>query len=308
MSLVVAIPFGVASAIAYAASTAVQHSAAHTGTGQADARGLVHLLRDRRWLMSIGGDTLGFVLQVAALSSGAVVLVQPLLVLTLPVSLAFGALLGGPRPRRGDYLACVVILGALTVFFLLLGTPGAGRPPSSRGVGGTVLGVFVGGLLLCLAVRRRRPAVRAGVYGGVAGVWFGTLGVLVEADATVFGDHGLNGLLTSAAGLIPLVGLAVIGAAGMTLTQISFQVGALAASFPANQAADPFAAVLLGALLLHEHVPVGNGRVLTYLLCLVAITVAAVWLASPPPGAAEPPQQSGTMEGMSTERRLRSEK
>ncbi|MDP9116831.1 MAG: hypothetical protein M3O28_06155, partial [Actinomycetota bacterium] len=74
MSLLVAVPFGVASAVAYGASTAVQHAAVHTGTGNADPRGLLHLLRNPRWLLSIGGDTVGFGLQVVALSTGPVVL------------------------------------------------------------------------------------------------------------------------------------------------------------------------------------------------------------------------------------------
>ncbi len=69
----------------------------------------------------------------------------------------------------------------------------------------------------------------------------------------------------------------------MTLTQVSFQVGALAASFPANKSADPVAAVLLGAVLLHERVPAGAGHVLGYLLCLAAIVAGAVRLAGPSP-------------------------
>ncbi|HEX9230671.1 MAG TPA: hypothetical protein VF869_02090, partial [Jatrophihabitantaceae bacterium] len=67
MSLLVAVPCGVAAAIAYGAATAVQHSAAHTGTGAADAIGLLRLLRDPRWLLSIGGDAVGLALQVVAL-------------------------------------------------------------------------------------------------------------------------------------------------------------------------------------------------------------------------------------------------
>jgi hypothetical protein len=67
---------------------------------------------------------------------------------------------------------------------------------------------------------------------------------------------------------------------GMTLTQISFQVGALAASFPANKSADPVAAVVLGAVLLHEKVPSGATHIAAYLLCLAAVTAGAVRLAS----------------------------
>ncbi|MEP7180015.1 MAG: DMT family transporter [Pseudonocardiales bacterium] len=284
MSLVVAVPFGVASAIAYGAATAVQHQAAHTGTGQADARKLVRLLRDPRWLLSIGGDLVGLVFQVIALATGPVVLIQPLLVLTLPVSLFVGYLLGGPTPRGGDYLACLSIIGGLAVFFVVLGSPGTGHVPNPRAVAATVVIALLAGGSLCALVSRQGAAVRAGVYGGVAGAWFGTVGVLLNAAATQFTGHGLHGLLQTA-GLVTLLGLAVIGALGMTLTQISFQVGALAASFPANKSADPVAAVVLGGLLLHEHVPTGAGHVAAYLLCLGAIVVGAVRLAARAPVA-----------------------
>jgi hypothetical protein len=285
VSLAVAVPFGVAAAIAYGAATAVQHQAAHTGTGAADPSGLLRLLRDPRWLLSIGGDTLGLVFQVIALATGPVVLIQPLLVLTLPVSLFVGFVLGGPGPRAGDLLACLGILGGLAAFFVLLGTPGDGRDPSPRAVVLTVAAVVLSGAALCALVARQGPSLRAAVYGGVAGVGFGTVGVLLNASASEFSDHGLRGLLTHAAGLAPLLGVLVMGVLGMALTQVSFQVGALAASFPANKSADPVAAVLLGAILLHQRVPAGVGPVLGYLVCLAAIGAGAVRLAAASPTA-----------------------
>ncbi|MFN2518034.1 MAG: DMT family transporter [Jatrophihabitantaceae bacterium] len=288
MSLLVAIPFGVASAIAYGASTAVQHQAAHTGMGVPDARGLLRLLRDPRWLLSIGGDAIGLVLQVIALATGPVVLIQPLLVLTLPVSLFVGYLLGGPGPRRGDYLACLALIGGLGVFFVLLGSPGAGRAPHPRAILATVVIALLAGGALCALVSRSGATLRAAVYGGVAGAWFGTVGVLLNATATQFTNHGVRGLL-HAVGLAPLLGVVVMGALGLTLTQISFQVGSLSASFPANKSADPVAAVILGAVLLHERVHTGGFHVLGYLACLAAIVAGAVRLAAPALGVREDP-------------------
>ncbi len=98
VSLLVAVPCGIAAAVAYGASTAVEHSAVHSDTGDADARGLVEQLRNPRWLLGIGGDVLGLVLQILALATGPVVLIQPLLVLALPISLPISRALGGPRP------------------------------------------------------------------------------------------------------------------------------------------------------------------------------------------------------------------
>ncbi|HZE51369.1 MAG TPA: DMT family transporter [Jatrophihabitantaceae bacterium] len=285
MSLIVAVPCGLVAAAAYGAATAVQHEAAHTGTGAADARGLVRLLRDPRWLLSIGGDSIGLVFQVIALSTGPVVLIQPLLVAALPVSLLVGWALGGSRPRRAEYVACLGILGGLAVFFALIGDPGKASLLAAHPATVAIVVALGVGIAACLAVRGRTVPVRAAVYGGVAGAWFGLVGVLLNAAATTWRDRGLAGF-AHAEGLVPLIGLLVIGALGITLTQISFQVGALGASFPANKATDPVVAVVLGAALLHEHVPAGPLYVVGYLACLAAIVAGTITLANPPTVAA----------------------
>lgn len=280
MSLIVAVPCGLAAAVAYGGATAVQHDAAYTGAGRVDTRRLLQLLRDPRWLLSIGGDAVGLVLHVVALATGPVVLIQPLLVLALPVSLVVRWGLGGPRPRRVDYLACLGILGGLGVFFALVGNPGKasalGVRPALVAIG---VALVVGGAA-CLAVRGRTVPVRAAVYGGVAGAWFGLVAVLLNATATVWREHGLAGF-GQAAGLVPLIGLLVLGGLGVALTQISFQVGALGASFPANEATAPVVAVVLGGALLHEHVPASPPHVVGYLVCLAAIVAGTIVLANP---------------------------
>jgi drug/metabolite transporter (DMT)-like permease len=280
MSLVVAVPAGIAAAIAYGGSTAVQHSAAHTGTGEADTKGLLNLLRNPRWLLSIGGDTVGLTLQVIALATGPVVVIQPLLVLALPVSLPVGWALGGPRPRGMDLLACLAIIGGLAGFFVLVGDPGSGKALRALPTLVTVLVILVVGGVLCWLVRGRSAPLRAGGYGGVAGALFGLVGVLLNGVATTWQDRGLHGF-GHADGLVPLVALLVVGALGMTLTQISFQVGALGASFPANESTAPVVAVLLGGLLLHEHVPISTVTVLGYVLCLAAVVFGTIRLANP---------------------------
>jgi drug/metabolite transporter (DMT)-like permease len=281
MSLLVAVPFGIASAMAYGASTAVQHAAVHTGADEADARGLLRLLRDPRWLLSIGGDALGLILQVVALATGPVVLIQPLLVLALPVSLPVRWLLGGPKPQRGDYLACFGIVTALSVFFVLLGDPGKAEALSAGSAAAAIGAAVLVGAAACLAVRGRAKTLRAAMYGGVAGAGFGLVGVLLNATATTWDQHGRSGL-TQPAGLVPLIGLIVIGVGAFTLTQVAFQVGALGASFPANESAAPVIAVLLGGVLLHERVPLGPFVILAYVGCLASIIAGTIRLADPP--------------------------
>lgn len=295
MSLAVAVPLGVASALVYGTSIVFQHGEASSNAcdgAEADPKGLLSLLRNPRWLMAMLGDFVGFLLGIAALSAGSVVVIQPLVVLMLPVALVVGWLAGGPRPRRADYLSSLGIVGGLAVFLALIGRPHTGQVPHSRYVALTILIVLASGVVACLAATGRPAVVRGAVYGVVAGTYYGTLGVMVDGASDQFSDQSWHGLLATGRGLVPLIGIALLGLGGIVLTQVSFQVGALAATLPASLAADPFTGVLIGALLLREHLPHDIGHLVAYSLCLVAVIAGAVRLA----GAAtapHPPRSSG---------------
>lgn len=278
MSLAVALPCAVLSAVAYGTATAVQHRAAHRDTGRADARGILRLARDPRWLASVGGDAAGLLLQVVALATGPVLLVQPLLVLAVPVALPVGRLLGGPAPTWRDHAASLGIVGSLAVFFGLVGDPGTASPlPAPHAAWSVVVAAAVGAALL-RAVRSTPPTARAAVYGLVAGAWFGLVGVLLDAVATTWQRAGASAI-SRPEGWVPLGCLLLVGAAALVLTQVSFQVGSLAASFPANEATAPVVAVVLGATLLHERLPLSPGHVAVYLLCVLVVAAGTTQLA-----------------------------
>ena len=279
MSIAIALAAGAGSALAYGAGTAGQHAAAYCG--EADAGRLVELLRNPRWLAATAGDVLGIVLQIVALGNGPVVLVQPLLILALPVAVLLRSAFGGPRPSRGDLLYCALSVAALAGFFGLLGEPSRGRIIGPAAAGLTCSVSFVAGLALIAAVRRRSPTRRAVAFGVVAGCWFGVVSVLIEAVSSVWESEGVEGF-GDARGLVPLAGLVVLAVVGYLIVQVGFQLGHLGASFPANLVLDPVVAVVLGAVLLGERVPLGGLKVLGYLLCLAAVAFAAIRLANPP--------------------------
>lgn len=281
MSIQLAVGLGVASAIVYGTSIVVQHQVVHQPGGDEDPRGLLQTARDPRWLMAIGGDFIGFVLQIGALSAGPVVLVQPLVVLMLPVALIVGFLMGGPRPALGDLLGSLSIVGGLAVFLTLIGIPSEGHVPHPRRMVIAIAVVLVIGALACLAVSGRRAVLRGAMYGAVAGIYFGVLGVLVDAASSRYSRGGMHDLIETPRGFVPLIGIVLLGFGGIVLTQVSFQIGALGATLPANLSADPLAAVLLGAILLHERIPLGPWHLLGYVLCLVAVVAGAVRLAAP---------------------------
>jgi drug/metabolite transporter (DMT)-like permease len=286
-----AVPLGVAASVVYGASIVVQHRTAqeHADTGgRTSAASLMRLARNPLWLIAVISDFAGFLLQAAALSAGPVVVIQPLVVLMLPVALGVSFLMGGHRPRMGDYLGCLGILGGLALFLVLVGKPGDARVPGPRTIGLAVVIVLVVGVALCLAVLGRNRVIRGAVYGVAAGGYFGALAVLVDAASDYAGRHGVSSLFSDLRGLVPLAGIVLLGAAGILLTQMSFQIGALGATLPANLAADPLIGVALGTVLLHEHIPLSSGHLAAYALCLAAVVAGAVRLADPHAGPIEP--------------------
>jgi drug/metabolite transporter (DMT)-like permease len=210
-----------------------------------------------------------------------VVLVQTLVVLMLPVSLFVGFLMGGPRPRVGDYLGCVGIFAGLAVFLSLIGEPHDGRVPHSRTMAEAVLIVLLVGLAVCIVASKRGVIARGAAYGAIAGTYFGTLAVMVDACSDRVEKDGFHGLIATPRGLVPLASIALLGLGGIVLTQLSFQVGALAATLPANLAADPVTGVVFGAILLKEYVPTDAWHCVAYALCLASVIAGTVRLAQP---------------------------
>jgi hypothetical protein len=304
-SLAAAIPFGVASAIVYGTSIVVQHRTAqqHAGdTGQASAAGLLALVRNPTWWLAIGGDALGFLLQIIALSLGVVVVIQPLVVLMLPVSLVVSWMLGGHKPTRGDLLGVLGVLGGLGLFLALIGSPAPGHVPRPRFIGLTIGILLSVGALIAGWATGRRQVLRGALYGAVAGMYFGALAVMVDAASDRISAGGVGGALATARGLVPIAGILILGAGGIVLTQMSFQVGSLKATLPANLATDPLTGVLLGVILLHERIPFSAGHFIAYLVCFAAVIAGAIRLAdaeaesfeedaeSQPTISADPPQ------------------
>jgi drug/metabolite transporter (DMT)-like permease len=281
--MAVAVPFGVGSAVVYGTSIVVQHRTArqHSGdTGSASAAGLLRLARNPVWLLAIVGDFVGFLLQLVALSTGPVVVIQPLVVLMLPVSLFVSALLGWHHPKPRDYLGVLLVIGGLGVFLAIVGHPRHGHEPHARVLAMTIAVSLIVGFALCFAVIGRDRAVRGAMYGGVAGAFFGTIAVMVNAASHTLRRHGVHGVIASSHGLVPIAGMILVGCAGIVLTQMSFQIGTLAATLPANLAADPLVAVALGAIILHERLPLSVLHIVVYLLCLVAVVIGAIQLAA----------------------------
>jgi drug/metabolite transporter (DMT)-like permease len=239
------------SALGFALSTSLQHHAA--GDAPESVRGagrlLAHLLRRPMWLV---GQVLAFVsfcLHAFALHTGALALVQPIVVSGIVLAVPIRAALTRHRPPAGEVAAVLVAAGGLAAFLVA-----AGRMAGEEGTSGSpaVLFVLVGGcgaaLLHLAAGRARAVALRAGLYGVVAGVLFGLVAGLVKLTLQRLADDGASGLL----GGWPLWTLVLLGLTGVAVNQQAYRVGALSASMPILNVVNVVVAVTFGVLIFDE--------------------------------------------------------
>lgn len=195
---------------ALAAGTAVvaQQRAAHE-LGGADHR----LLGRPWWLAGTGASVLASLLQAAALTDGAVVVVQALVATAIAWTAIGEAVLERRRPSRRVVLGVVLAVAGPLLVVVLLGTTGSGATTVAL-ASPTVLATLAGAAALVaagLGWARRSPGPPGAVGLALAcGVGYGVaaslLAVLARAVATDPGPVLADPQLVVAAILLVLVG------------------------------------------------------------------------------------------------------
>jgi hypothetical protein len=244
-----AVLLALAGASAFAVATVVQHRTAVDTAAADGGRWLVRLARRPAWLAALAAGALGAVLHAAALRSGPVALVQPLLAGGLVISLALGAWVdrGHPDravPGRRQWFAAGAVAAGLTAF-LLAARPSAGiavAPPAALAL------VTVAALLLAgAAAWWTRPADRghrALIRGAATGVCFAVTGLLLKQVV------GLP--LPSWTAAATALSLATVAAVGIAMSQAAFAAGPLVESLPVTTVLEPAVGVLLAGPLFGE--------------------------------------------------------
>ena len=246
-----AVGLALAAALLFSLGTVLQQQVA-SGMSSKEAGGagfLLRLARRPRWLAGIAALALGFACQAAALAVGRLVVVQPVLATAVVFSLPLGAKLGGRRVRGRDMVAALAVTGGLAAF-LVLADPSGGRDDATNlawavsfAVAGVVCGVFV------ILARGRSPSARAALLGAAAGILFGVAAGLTKATVEQL-DDGVLAVIED----WHLYALIVVGYVGMTISQSSFQAGALAPAVSTQMSFDPLASLLLGTLAFEEKI------------------------------------------------------
>jgi drug/metabolite transporter (DMT)-like permease len=239
------------------------------------------------WFGGVLAVFAGFLLQAAALGNGQLSVVEPILVLELPVTLILAARVFRARMGRREW-ACVAGMAAALAGLLYALSPSAGRTSGLRWYAWlTAIGVnlaVAGGLV---AWGRRDPAGRdregpaggtrrAAVLGAAAGSVFGLTAALMKGMTGTF-SGGIGALLTH----WQLYGMIAAGVLGMFLLQSAMNAGRLIAAQPGLTLSDPIVSILWGVLVFDERVR-GGWFIILAVASGLALAAAVVVLARSP--------------------------
>lgn len=239
--------------------------------GQRSA-GAIGAIRRPTWWLSLSLAWLAYGFQAVALAFGTLLVVQPVLVLSLLLTLVLSARVE-QRKMEIDETFWATILTVAVGVLVVLGRPEPGAREASisewlvaLGAGVVVMGATV------LAARRQRSVMRAFLLGAVCGAIFGYLAVFSKTTVDAFVRGGVPELVTTWP-LYALLGAAIVGT---IVQQYAFSAGNLSQSLPAMKIFEPLLAYSLGMTLLGETFTVST----VWGWVLMALAVLAMFVAT----------------------------
>lgn len=232
------------------------------------------LLRRPLWWAGTGAAVTGYGFQAVALAYGSLLLVAPLMVSALLFALPLSARLAHRRVSRAEWGWALVLTVALAVFVALARTkPGdyEGAELPAIIVAGVCLLFVAGCLLVALRLSNWRRALLLAV--GV-GVLFGVVAVLTKLVMHIVREGSVLRLMTT-----PVLYVVIaVGVIATLLQQSAFHAGSLRASVPAMLVLEPVVAVLLGEIVLQEHLAVSKPAAVALAIAFITMVAATIAL------------------------------
>lgn len=253
--MVIAIIAAVLAAAANASSSVLQRKANSDEPDEfsMSPRLILDLLQRPAWLGGIGAIIVGFLLQALALGNGQLSLVEPLLVLELPLTLVLAWRVFGRGLHRREWIEIAGMTVGLIALVYCLHPRGGDRSGVSAVHWVLGIGVTLGAVAVLVALGRGAHGNgRAAFYGVATGISFGLTASLVAVMSTA-AAHGITTIFTT----WQTYGLIVTGLLGVFLLQNALQAGPLVAAQPGFTLADPLVAMTWGILIFGEHVRTG---------------------------------------------------
>lgn len=247
--------FAVLAAVANAVSSVLQRKADREEPSQDNLslRLILDLLHKPVWFLGVLGVIAGFLLQAAALSTGPLAAVEPILIIELPVTLLLaGTVFGQPLHAREWSAAAAMTVGLAGLLYLLAPSGGSGAD-----VSGVVWGLGIAanlGMIVALVTLARRGSGmrRASLLGVATGAAFGLTAALMTAMTAAFSAGFLSIFSTW-----QTYAMVAVGGLAMFLLQSALNAGSLVAAQPGFTATDPVVSVVWGVVVFGENVRSG---------------------------------------------------
>ena len=269
-----------ASATSAACSTAAKHeSTRRPHADLAIARRLPPLLASMIaspwWLAGLVFDLGAIGFQVLALRYGDLSVVQPVLCVSLLISLMLSHLLEHTRIRKTEVAYGLLLIAGLVIFLASSGSLGPqGEEAIGRKVPGIILATLAGvTVLACVAFARRFDGRhRARALAVVTAILYVAMAGFIKSSTRIADLRGWQSMLTS--WQLWCVVACALGA--MFSQQIAYGAAPLAQSLPIVASLDPLFAVTLGVVVYGEHLRHGPLDLGLELLGLAALLAGVV--------------------------------
>ncbi|MCV7359974.1 DMT family transporter [Mycolicibacterium neworleansense] len=232
------------------------------------------LLRRKLWWAGTASAVAGYVFQALALGFGSLLLVQPVLVSALLFALPLSARLAHRKVSRAEWAWALLLTGALTVFVALArATTGTYAVSVTTTV--TVAVVCAVAVTLCVLIATRSANWRRAVLLALAvGVMFGVVAVLTKIVMHTITENSVLTALTTPA----LYLVVMLGVVATLLQQSAFHAGSLQTSVPTMLVLEPVVAVVLGSVILGEHLSITGWEPVALSVAVGAMAAATIAL------------------------------
>ncbi|MBL7284915.1 hypothetical protein FPH17_05345 [Corynebacterium godavarianum] len=262
-----AVGFAFTSALLIAVGTVWRHQILRAGRDQGEVNDSpLSALKRPAWWFSLALALAAYGFQAVALAFGSLLVVQPVLVLSLMLTLLLSARV--ERRRMSAATSFWAIL--LTVFVgvvVVVGRPLPGERAPHTWEWLTAVGIGLVGLFSTFAfARAHSAAVQSLAFGILCGAIFGYLAVFSKVAVDAYVHGGVLGILTSWQ-FWAMLACAVIGT---VVQQFAFGAGKLATTLPAMKVVEPLVALTLGLVLLGEKFSLSGALGWTAMALLIA--------------------------------------
>ena len=239
---------------------------------------LLQLIRTPIWLLGAAFAGLSGLFHAVALGHGSLIEVESIMVTSLLFALGLGIVASNARVSLRDWLGALATIVGL-VAFLFFADPEDGNYdiPLRTAVIGTLVFFAVMAALIVLARRATTPNVRAALFGSAAAVARGSAAVMLKViDTNLASDNQLLSLLPALA----FLGLCELSA--LTLQQVAFRQGSLAAALAPFVGGNPLVAGAVGIVVFNERFHHSLGDLLGAIAGIGLVVAGIVVLAASP--------------------------